>query len=97
MQSPFISIAAYERDLGIPENYLNCSMYVTLSFQVYICVISASVERGPQGAWQKFERGEMPLFEFYEALGHELSDTIRGNIWYGMSFSIAGCVGDITF
>ena len=30
MQSPFVGIAAYERDLGIPENYLNCSMYVTL-------------------------------------------------------------------
>jgi hypothetical protein len=28
MQSPFIAIAAYEKKLGIPANYLNCSMYV---------------------------------------------------------------------
>ncbi|KAG6817099.1 hypothetical protein H0H87_012867, partial [Tephrocybe sp. NHM501043] len=65
LRSPFIAIATYERELGIPENYLNCSI----------------VERGSQGAWQKFERGEMPLLEFYEAFGRELSDTTRGNIW----------------
>lgn len=28
MRSPFIAIAAYEQKLGIPSNYLNCSMYV---------------------------------------------------------------------
>ena len=28
MQSPFIAIAAYEKKLGIPANYLNCSMYM---------------------------------------------------------------------
>jgi hypothetical protein len=26
MRSPFIAIAAYEKKLGLPENYLNCSM-----------------------------------------------------------------------
>ncbi|KAG6820564.1 hypothetical protein H0H93_015084 [Arthromyces matolae] len=41
-----------------------------------------SVDRGPQGAWQKFERGEIPLFEFYEAFSRELSDTVQGNLWY---------------
>ncbi|GLB35106.1 putative haloacid dehalogenase-like hydrolase [Lyophyllum shimeji] len=66
LRSPFIAIATYERELGIPENYLNCSI----------------VARGSQGAWQKFERGEMPLFEFYEAFGRELSDTVNGNRWY---------------
>jgi len=30
MRSPFIAIAAYERKLGLPVNYLNCSMYVKL-------------------------------------------------------------------
>jgi len=33
MQSPFIAIAAYEKKLGIPANYLNCSMYVHLHIQ----------------------------------------------------------------
>lgn len=28
VRSPFIAIAAYEREHGIPDNYLNCSMYV---------------------------------------------------------------------
>jgi hypothetical protein len=34
MQSPFIAIAAYEKKLGIPANYLNCSMYVHLHIQL---------------------------------------------------------------
>lgn len=66
LRSPFIAIATYERKLGVPENYINCSI----------------VERGSQGAWQKFERGELPLFDFYEAFGRELSDTVKGNKWY---------------
>ncbi|KAJ7168235.1 HAD-like domain-containing protein [Mycena crocata] len=66
MRSPFIAIAAYERKLGIPENYLNCSI----------------VERGPNGAWQRFERGELPLLPFYDAFSRDLSDTSNGNVWY---------------
>ncbi|KAJ6606507.1 HAD-like domain-containing protein [Mycena vulgaris] len=66
MRSPFIAIAAYEKKLGIPENYLNCSI----------------VERGSNGAWQKFERGELPLLAFYEAFSRDLSDTVNGNRWY---------------
>jgi len=66
MRSPFIAIAAYERKLGIPANYLNCSI----------------TGRGSNGAWQKFERGEIDLFSFYEAFSRDLSDTVNGNIWY---------------
>ncbi|KAI0781051.1 HAD-like protein [Trametes elegans] len=58
-RSPLIAIAAYEREHGIPNNYINCAITV----------------RGSTGAWQKFERGEMPLFPFYEQFGRELSDT----------------------
>lgn len=32
LRSPFIAIAAYEQEQGIPANYLNCSMYVFTSF-----------------------------------------------------------------
>lgn len=66
MRSPFIAIAAYEREQGLPENYINCSI----------------VERGSQGSWQKFERGEIELLPFYEAFGRDLSDTVNGNKWY---------------
>ncbi|KAF8163155.1 HAD-like domain-containing protein [Crassisporium funariophilum] len=66
MRSPFIAIAAYEVKLGLPVNYVNCSI----------------IGRGSQGAWQKFERGEIELVPFYEAFGRDLSDTVNGNIWY---------------
>lgn len=41
-----------------------------------------SVGRGSQGAWQKFERGELLIYEFYEAFGRDLSDAENGNKWY---------------
>ena len=41
-----------------------------------------SAGRGADGAWQKFERGEIELWYFYTAFGRELSDTVRGNVWY---------------
>ena len=31
---------------------------------------------------QKFERGELSLFSFYDEFSHELSDTENGNKWY---------------
>ncbi|KAJ3565841.1 hypothetical protein NP233_g7385 [Leucocoprinus birnbaumii] len=66
LRSPFIGIAAYEKANGLPPNYLNCSI----------------VGRGSQGAWQKFERGELPFSDFYEAFGRDLSDVTNGNEWY---------------
>ncbi|KAF8630354.1 hypothetical protein AX15_002921 [Amanita polypyramis BW_CC] len=66
LRSPFISIAAYEKELELPSNYLNCLI----------------VGRGSQGAWQRFERGELGLFEFYEAFSLDLSDVLVGNKLY---------------
>ncbi|KDR81463.1 hypothetical protein GALMADRAFT_239406 [Galerina marginata CBS 339.88] len=66
MRSPFIAIAAFERRLGLPVNYINCSI----------------TGQGSNGAWQKFERGEIELLPFYDAFGNDLSDTVNGNIWY---------------
>ncbi|KAJ8487143.1 hypothetical protein ONZ51_g4370 [Trametes cubensis] len=65
-RSPLIAIAAYEHEHGIPNNYINCAITV----------------RGSHGAWQKFERGEMSLFPFYEQFGRELSDTAVNNPAY---------------
>lgn len=66
LKSPFIEIAAYEKELRLPPNYLNCLI----------------VGRGPQGAWQKFERGEIGIFEFYDAFSRDLSDAQVGNELY---------------
>ncbi|KAI0831188.1 HAD-like protein [Trametes gibbosa] len=65
-RSPLIAIAEYEREHGIPNNYINCAI----------------TARGSSGAWQKFERGEMPLFPFYERFGQDLSDTKVNNPAY---------------
>ncbi|TDL27287.1 HAD-like protein [Rickenella mellea] len=66
VRSPLIAIATYEKEKGLPSNYINTSI----------------TARGAQGAWQKFERGELSLFPFYEAFGRELSDTQNCNGWY---------------
>ncbi|KAH9854115.1 HAD-like protein [Lenzites betulinus] len=65
-RSPLIAIADYEREHGIPNNYINCAI----------------TARGSSGAWQQFERGEMRLFPFYEHFGRELSDTTVNNPAY---------------
>lgn len=66
MRSPFVAIAAYERELGLPVDYINTSI----------------VGYGSHGAWQKFERGEIGILDFYSAFGRELSDTVHGNKCY---------------
>ncbi|KAG1835674.1 HAD-like protein [Suillus variegatus] len=66
LHSPFIAIDEIESEKGLPRNYLNVSI----------------ASRGPGGAWEKFERGELSLFPFYEEFGRDLSDTENGNKWY---------------
>ncbi|KAG1759028.1 HAD-like protein [Suillus occidentalis] len=66
LHSPFIAIDQYELEKGLPKDYLNVSI----------------TSRGPSGAWQKFERGELSLFSFYQQFGRDLSDTDNGNKWY---------------
>jgi hypothetical protein len=43
---------------------------------------SGRTARGRSGAWQQFERGEIPLLVFYEAFGRELSDATHANAAY---------------
>lgn len=47
-----------------------------------LVVCNNSVGRGSHGAWQRFERGEISLFPFYEQFGKDLSDVVSGNEWY---------------
>lgn len=57
-------------------------IYSARVFDVILKAIYYSVGRGSLGAWQKFERGEIPLLEFYKSFSHELSDTTNGNLWH---------------
>ncbi|KAG0368892.1 hypothetical protein BGZ54_000868 [Gamsiella multidivaricata] len=56
--SPFSGIAAYEKENGLPVNYLN----VAIS------------RAGSNGAFQRLERGEMDLWAFYDDFSEQLSD-----------------------
>lgn len=83
LRSPLIGITIYEKKCGLPPNYLNCSMFALIQLNKYPSAdVLRSVGRGSQGAWQKFERGELLIYEFYEAFGRDLSDAENGNKWY---------------
>ncbi len=49
--SPLHAIASYERELGIPENFVN----------------RVVADTAPDGAWSRLERGEFSLDEFFPA------------------------------
>jgi FMN phosphatase YigB (HAD superfamily) len=65
--SPFQGILNYETANGIPLGWVNYS-------------ISKS---GPNGFWQKLERGEIPMdVEFFKGFNHDLRDAQRWNDFY---------------
>lgn len=55
LDSPLHAIARYERDLGIPAGFVNRLV----------------VERGPEGAWSRLERGELSMEAFHVAFERE--------------------------
>ncbi|CAG8661275.1 12463_t:CDS:2 [Ambispora leptoticha] len=59
--SPMQGISKYEKEHGLPPNYINVAI----------------MKRGENGAFQRFERGELLIPEFYEIFGKELSDPIN--------------------
>ncbi|KAJ2000729.1 hypothetical protein GGI04_002475 [Coemansia thaxteri] len=66
VKSPFIAISSYEGEHGLPGNYIN----VALS------------RRGSEGAFQRYERGELEHEEFVEQWTEELNDTEANNAAY---------------
>ncbi|KZO99440.1 HAD-like protein [Calocera viscosa TUFC12733] len=66
LASPLTVIQDYSLSLGLPADYLN----------VLITAL------GKEGAWARFERGELDLWSFYTIWGEELSDTVRGRAAY---------------
>ena len=67
-----------------------------LTFSIHVSGPSTSTGRGSNGAWQKFERGEIEIWDFYVAFGQELSDTVLGNGWYREYCAQRG-IGERTF
>ncbi|KAG8903676.1 hypothetical protein FRB99_002867 [Tulasnella sp. 403] len=61
--SPLLGVAKYEKEHGLPPAWINLLI----------------VSYGDNGAWQRFERGELGLFAFYDVFSEELSDVVRGN------------------
>ncbi|KAG0256153.1 hypothetical protein DFQ27_005878 [Actinomortierella ambigua] len=59
--SPFQGISEYEKENGLPPNYINVAI----------------TRAGHQGAFQRLERGEVDIFDFYEDFTKELSDPIN--------------------
>lgn len=96
VRSPLIAIAEYEKERGMPKDWINTLMYVFLLS--YLPALSStafpsttrcrlltgyhSTRTGHQGAWQRFERGEVDLFPFYQQFGSDLSNLERGKVWY---------------
>ncbi|KAJ2702459.1 hypothetical protein FB645_004278 [Coemansia sp. IMI 203386] len=66
VRSPFIAISAYEREQGLPANYIN----VALS------------KLGDSGAFQRYERGELSYNEFIDLWTAELNDADANNRAY---------------
>lgn len=64
--SPIAGVHIYERQNGLPFNYLNVAI----------------TARGRQGAFQRLERSEIDLWTFYHQFGEELSATEQLNEWY---------------
>ncbi len=58
MGSPLHAIAAYERDEGVPEGFVNRLV----------------VETGREGSWSRLERGELDLESFYPLFDRECLD-----------------------
>ena len=56
LDSPMEIFAAFEKQHGLPENFLNRLI----------------VESGQEGAWARLERGELALTEFFDAFDQEI-------------------------
>ncbi|GAA5841449.1 hypothetical protein JCM5353_007273 [Sporobolomyces roseus] len=72
--SPVAAISRAEKMWNLPPHYLNA-------------LITAY---GDQGAFQRLERGELVIEEFYKAFGEQLSNVERGNKAYQVYCKRAG-------
>lgn len=75
LDSPLHSIAAYERERGIPAGFVN----------------RVVVESGAEGAWARLERGELPMEEFLGAFEAECREAGRSLSAAEMFLRIGEC------
>jgi len=61
VSSPLAGIAQYEKQEGLPADYINVAI----------------VSQGSKGAWQRLERGELRLSQFYDQFSRDLSDPLN--------------------
>jgi len=66
VKSPLLGINKCEKAHGLPHDYLNVAI----------------TARGPSGAFQRLEVGELQLPDFYEQFGSQMSDLIFNNAAY---------------
>ncbi|KAJ3239886.1 hypothetical protein HDU81_005127 [Chytriomyces hyalinus] len=78
VSSPLEAIREYEREKGLPANYLNVAIQA----------------RGQLGAFQRFERGEITLNEFAPLFTAELNDTASNGAAYARFVSKKGSTED---
>lgn len=75
-------IADYEKSHGIPHNYVNVAMCVMCSSALLDAhPLPPRVARGREGAFQRLERGELPLPEFYRLFESELGDATSRDLY----------------
>ncbi|KAI8838872.1 HAD-like protein [Chytriomyces cf. hyalinus JEL632] len=74
VSSPLEAIREYEREKGLPANYLNVAIQA----------------RGQLGAFQRFERGEITLDEFAPLFTAELNDAANNGAAYARFVSKKG-------
>ncbi|KAJ3056768.1 hypothetical protein HK097_004340 [Rhizophlyctis rosea] len=65
VHSPLEGIRAYEKRLNLPTDYLNLAIQ----------------SRAPNGAFQRLERGEISLIEFYPLFSEEMSDPANKDVY----------------
>lgn len=66
MGSPILGTHEYEKEHGLPFNYINAAITAT----------------GRDGAFQRLERGELKMDRFYDEFGRGLSDVRMANAAY---------------
>ncbi|KAJ2694125.1 hypothetical protein H4R19_005942 [Coemansia spiralis] len=66
VKSPFVAVAEYEREHGLPDNFINVAL----------------MKRGAAGAFQQYERGEISHAEFVRQWTDELNEVAANNEAY---------------
>lgn len=90
LTSPLIAISEYESERNFPKDWVNILMHVAHILYASFTNHPCSTGHGEQGAWQRFERGELDLQTFYREFSTDLSNVAKGKVWYAKYCSRKG-------